>query len=178
MEFPLIQSIDEATRFGRREMFRFGTILLFVIGVMLLSTSIHRPVSVELVIAAMIGAYMAMNIGANDVANNVGPAVGSRAITLVGAIFIAAIFESAGALIAGGDVVGTITSRTPWPPAFACTIATYRRFPWWSIDTRIIYTSPNTSDPTIATWQSMRTGWIGWSARQGKHLTWTAARSS
>ena len=39
---------------------------------------------------------MALNIGANDVANNVGPAVGSQAITLVGAIVIAAVFESAG----------------------------------------------------------------------------------
>jgi PiT family inorganic phosphate transporter len=61
-----------------------------------------------LVIAAAIGAYMAMNIGANDVANNVGPAVGSKALTLVGALIIAAIFEAAGALIAGGEVVGTI----------------------------------------------------------------------
>jgi len=56
----------------------------------------------------MIGGYMALNIGANDVANNVGPAVGSRALTLFGAIAIAAIFEAAGALIAGGDVVSTI----------------------------------------------------------------------
>lgn len=63
-----------------------------------------------LVAAAMIGGYMALNIGANDVANNVGPAVGSEALTLVGAIVIAAIFESAGALIAGGEVVGTIKS--------------------------------------------------------------------
>ena len=63
---------------------------------------------IMLVIAAMIGGYMALNIGANDVANNVGPAVGSQAITLGGAIIIAAIFESSGALIAGGDVVSTI----------------------------------------------------------------------
>ena len=49
-----------------------------------------------LVIAAMIGGYMAMNIGANDVANNVGPAVGSHAITLTGAIIIAASFEAGG----------------------------------------------------------------------------------
>ncbi|MEE9346859.1 MAG: inorganic phosphate transporter, partial [Robiginitomaculum sp.] len=61
-----------------------------------------------LVIAAVIGGYMAMNIGANDVANNVGPAVGAKAITLTGAIIIAIICESGGALIAGGDVVGTI----------------------------------------------------------------------
>ncbi len=61
-----------------------------------------------LAFAAMVGAYMAMNIGANDVANNVGPAVGSRALTLGWAVLLAAIFEAAGALIAGGEVVSTI----------------------------------------------------------------------
>ena len=61
-----------------------------------------------LAIAALIGAYMAMNIGANDVANNVGPAVGSKAMTMTMAITIAAIFEASGALIAGGEVVKTI----------------------------------------------------------------------
>ncbi|WP_425418237.1 inorganic phosphate transporter [Oricola indica] len=65
--------------------------------------------SVIIIIAAMLGGYMALNIGANDVANNVGPAVGSRALSMVGALAIAAVFESAGALIAGGDVVGTIS---------------------------------------------------------------------
>jgi len=49
-----------------------------------------------------------MNIGANDVANNVGPAVGSKALTMGGAIAIAAVFEGAGAFIAGGEVVNTI----------------------------------------------------------------------
>jgi len=62
---------------------------------------------------------MAMNIGANDVANNVGPAVGSKALTMMGAIIIAAIFESAGALIAGGDVTGTIKKGIIDPMAFA-----------------------------------------------------------
>ncbi len=61
-----------------------------------------------LIIAAMIGGYMALNIGANDVANNVGPAVGAGALTLLGAIAIAAVFEAGGALVAGGDVVSTI----------------------------------------------------------------------
>ncbi len=62
-----------------------------------------------IVAAAAIGGYMALNIGANDVANNVGPAVGSNAMTMGTALIIAAIFESAGALIAGGDVVSTIS---------------------------------------------------------------------
>jgi len=61
-----------------------------------------------LITAAAFGAYMALNIGANDVANNVGPAVGSKAVSLLGAIMIAAIFESTGAILAGGDVVSTI----------------------------------------------------------------------
>ncbi len=64
--------------------------------------------STLLVIAAVIGGYMALNIGANDVANNVGPAVGAGALTLLGAILIAVVFEAGGALIAGGDVVKTI----------------------------------------------------------------------
>lgn len=59
-------------------------------------------------LAACFGAYMAINIGANDVANNMGPAVGANALTMGGAIAIAVIFESAGALLAGGDVVSTI----------------------------------------------------------------------
>jgi len=65
-------------------------------------------ISLTLVVASGIGAYMAMNIGANDVANNVGPAVGARAMTLTHAIIIAACFEALGAIIAGGEVVSTI----------------------------------------------------------------------
>ena len=61
-----------------------------------------------LVAAAVIGGYMALNIGANDVANNVGPTVGAKALTMGGAIVIAAICEASGAIIAGGDVVSTI----------------------------------------------------------------------
>ena len=61
-----------------------------------------------IVVAAVFGAYMALNIGANDVANNMGPAVGANALTMGGAIAIAVVFESAGALLAGGDVVSTI----------------------------------------------------------------------
>ena len=51
---------------------------------------------------------MSMNIGANDVANNMWPAVGAKAISLWWAIVIAAIFEASGAIIAWWDVVNTI----------------------------------------------------------------------
>ncbi|MEE9314478.1 MAG: inorganic phosphate transporter [Rhizobiaceae bacterium] len=62
-----------------------------------------------IVIAAVIGGYMALNIGANDVANNMGPAVGGKVLTVFWAVVIAVICESAGALLAGGDVVKTVS---------------------------------------------------------------------
>jgi hypothetical protein len=111
MELNDLQDIEKATKFGRNEMFHIGTAMLFIVMIMLYASTIDvlgRPFSIELVVAAMIGGYMAMNIGVNDVANNVGPAVGSSALTLTGAIIIAGIFEASGALIAGGDVVSTI----------------------------------------------------------------------
>ena len=111
MEFKNLNEIENATSRGRKEMFRFGSALLFIVLIILFTSNLQigtGAVPVELVVAAMIGGYMALNIGANDVANNVGPAVGSKALTLTGAIILAAIFESSGALIAGGDVVSTI----------------------------------------------------------------------
>jgi len=111
MEFKHISGIEKATRSGQNELFRFGIALIFIVGVMLFTAMRgDGQGGLILVIAAMIGGYMAMNIGANDVANNVGPAVGSKALTLAGALVIAAVFEAAGALIAGGDVVETIRS--------------------------------------------------------------------
>jgi inorganic phosphate transporter, PiT family len=107
MEITNINDIERATRKAQRELFRFGIALLFIIGVMFYTWT-RGGGSFLLIMAAMIGGYMAMNIGANDVANNVGPAVGSRALTMTGALMIAAICEAAGALIAGGDVVQTI----------------------------------------------------------------------
>ena len=74
-----------------------------------------------LAIAALFGAYMALNIGANDVANNVGPAVGSKALTMGGAILIAVIFEAGGAIIAGGEVVSTIKKGIIDPAQFVST---------------------------------------------------------
>jgi len=89
---------------------RLGFALFFMVAVLTYSflSSGGIPNNVFLAIAALFGAYMAMNIGANDVANNVGPAVGSKALTMGGAIVIAAIFEAGGAFIAGGDVIKTI----------------------------------------------------------------------
>ena len=64
--------------------------------------------TVFVILAIVFGLYMTWGIGANDVANAMGTSVGSGAITVKQAIVIAAIFEFAGAFIAGGQVTATI----------------------------------------------------------------------
>lgn len=110
MDYKNMQTLDQAATSNRQELFRVGLALIFLVLTALYVGITYKyvPDSFILSAAAVIGAYMAMNIGANDVANNVGPAVGSKTLTLVGALIIAVIFESAGAIIAGGDVVSTI----------------------------------------------------------------------
>ena len=111
MEIQTVKMIEkEAIKSSGVDFIRLGLALFFMIAVLVYSfvTSGGVPNNAFLAIAALFGAYMAVNIGANDVANNVGPAVGSKALTMSGAIVIAAIFEASGAIIAGGDVVNTI----------------------------------------------------------------------
>ena len=64
--------------------------------------------SVFITLAVVLGLFMTWGIGANDVANAMGTSVGSGAISVKQAIIIAAIFEFAGAFLAGGHVTKTI----------------------------------------------------------------------
>ena len=110
-EFNLFKEMEDAAEVSSKgDFLKYGIVIIFMIAVLVMSytSTGELPSNAFVVIAALFGAYMAMNIGANDVANNVGPAVGSKALTLGGAIVIAGIFEASGAYIAGGDVVGTI----------------------------------------------------------------------
>jgi len=106
-----IVHVEAATRTVASGIVGHMTALLFL-GATAVLAGVYVGVSQNaalVIFAAVLGGYMALNIGANDVANNVGPAVGSRAMSLVTALIIAAIFESAGAMLAGGDVVSTIS---------------------------------------------------------------------
>jgi len=115
--------MEYATQYVSRPMVGLSISLVFLI-VAGLGAAIffgQKPVSLIIIAAAIFGGYMALNIGANDVANNMGPAVGSNALTMGGAILIAAIAESAGALLAGGDVVSTIAKGIIDPAGIADT---------------------------------------------------------
>ena len=110
MELQSIKDVKSAQRFGLVDAMKLVGAIVFILIVIWYVTHLSDglPNQTLLIVAAIFGGYMAINIGANDVANNVGPAVGAQAITIFGAVIIPAIFEASGALIAGGDVVGTI----------------------------------------------------------------------
>jgi PiT family inorganic phosphate transporter len=64
--------------------------------------------TIFIILACLFGFFMAWGVGANDVANAMGTSVGSKAVTIKQAFIIAAIFEFAGAYLAGGEVTKTI----------------------------------------------------------------------
>jgi len=59
-------------------------------------------------IALLLGLYMAWSIGANDVANSMADAVGSRAISVKKAVIVAGVCEFAGAVLVGTHVTDTV----------------------------------------------------------------------
>ena len=75
------------------------------------------------VIAILAGFYMAWNIGANDVGNAFGMSVGSGALTLRRAIFLAGVFEFCGAFFVGAPVATTISSKIIIPSDFLSRVA-------------------------------------------------------
>ncbi len=113
--------LEAATMYVSRPLIAPGLALIFVVVVGLAASAFvgTDPRGIVVIAAAVFGAYMALNIGANDVANNMAPAVGARALTMANALVIAALCETAGALLAGGDVVGTVSRGIIAPAAVA-----------------------------------------------------------
>lgn len=111
-ELKRVGFIEDATAFVARPLVAPGLALVFVAlaGVTAAAASGLEPGVLIIIVAALVGAYMALNIGANDAANNMGAPVGAGAIGLGRALLLAAVFEVAGALIAGREVVETVSS--------------------------------------------------------------------
>lgn len=74
-----------------------------------------------IVLACAIGLWMTWGIGANDLANIMSPAIGSKAITVRQAIFVAVVFEIAGAFFGGSQVTQTVRSGIIDTQLFAAT---------------------------------------------------------
>ncbi|WGW03320.1 inorganic phosphate transporter [Tropicibacter oceani] len=116
-----VNSLESAALYASRPLIGVGLSVIFIALAALVGGFMgdQPPASLFVIVAAGLGAYMALNIGANDVANNMGPAVGANALSMFGAIAIAAVCESAGALLAGGDVVSTISKGIIDPAGLA-----------------------------------------------------------
>lgn len=71
-----------------------------------------------LFLTSLLAFYLAWNLGANDVANSMGTAVGSKALTLRQALAIAGILEFAGALLLGQEVSATLATQIINPAHF------------------------------------------------------------
>jgi len=143
-----ISRVEQAATYVARPMVGFGIALAFIVIAALVAGVFfgHAPSSFVVIAAAAFGAYMAVNIGANDVANNMGPAVGAKALTMGWAITIAAVCESAGALLAGGDVVSTISQGIIDPASVA--------------DTQVFVWAMMAALISSALWVNMAT-WVG-----------------
>src|SRR3546814_404122 len=87
--------LEQATTSLSRSLAPSGMAAVFLCAVLafIAATVAEGPLAVFVIMAAVVGGYMALNIGANDVANNMGPAVGANALTLTGALAIAAVCE-------------------------------------------------------------------------------------
>jgi PiT family inorganic phosphate transporter len=105
--------VEDAAEHVVRPLIAPGYALIFL-GIAMLFAGIYvldRPGATLVIAGVALAGYMALNIGAKDVANTVGAAVGARAIGMRQALVMAAICEILGATIAGGPVVRTISSE-------------------------------------------------------------------
>lgn len=59
-----------------------GALFVLMCAVAAMALARVSPSTVVIVIATVFGGYMALNIGANDVANTTGPVVGANALSM------------------------------------------------------------------------------------------------
>ncbi|CAI5511813.1 unnamed protein product [Closterium sp. Naga37s-1] len=87
-------------------------------GLGFLSADAPLQTNVLAYITAMIGLYMAWNIGANDVSNAMGTSVGSGALSMRTAVLVAGVLEFGGAMLVGSHVSDTMQTGIIDPGLF------------------------------------------------------------
>lgn len=106
-----VANAESAGLHSTRAMFRLGLALTFAAVVALLGALWAREVQSGMLLAGLlVAAFLALTIGANDVANALGPPVGARAISMGAGLVLVALAEIAGAILAGGRVSDTLST--------------------------------------------------------------------
>ena len=106
-----VTNAERAVMQSARPLLRLGIALLFVIAAALTATGFFagQPAIAIVAVGMAVAAYLALSIGANDVSNSLGPAVGSGAIGMTTGLFLVAGMEVLGAVLAGDAVTATLT---------------------------------------------------------------------
>lgn len=106
-----VSNAEHARSLSAQLTLRIGIALIVIVAVAEFFTTVvaGQPAFGITATAIAIAIYLAFSIGANDVANSLSPAVGAGAIGLTAGLFLVAIMEIAGAVIAGGAVTTTLT---------------------------------------------------------------------
>ncbi|MFO1138984.1 MAG: inorganic phosphate transporter [Paracoccus sp. (in: a-proteobacteria)] len=106
-----VTNAERAALQSARGVLRLGIALAFVIAAALTATGFFTGQPTFGIVAAgmAVAAYLALSIGANDVANSLGPAVGAGAIGMTTGLILVAGMEVLGAVLAGDEVTATLT---------------------------------------------------------------------
>ena len=170
-----------------------GSSFLFLVLVAVFAASrfgLTAEGSILIVSAAIVGGYMALNIGANDVANNMGPAVGGRVLrladianvrqltilsqeelsevaTAMGVSALPASWLGANMVLAGvPDLTQLPPSTRLQFPSGACLVVDMENFPCRQIAEVIAKTHPEAADKFVAAANHKR-GVTAWVEREG-----------
>lgn len=101
---------ESAGLHSTRAVVRLGLALTFAAMVAIIGTLAGAAPSGMLAGGLLVAAFLALSIGANDVANALGPPVGAGAISMGAGLTLVALAEIAGAVLAGERVTETLTT--------------------------------------------------------------------
>lgn len=105
-----ITHLETAQIHALRPLLRLGAGILLLVAVLILALGMtgHSPALIGIGAALIVAGWLGMAIGANDIANSLGPAVGSGAIGLAAGLALVAAAEVAGAVLAGSPVTARL----------------------------------------------------------------------